>query len=185
MALLGTAVALSGCGQAGRLVVELTGEAPEGETLRSVTVTVSQVDAQVAESEGGQEGWVTVGAQALELDLLRLLDDQRVSLGALDLSDGRVTQVRLFLDTSARNEVVLRDGTTCRLDTREVSGAGTMVLHPFPGVDVEANNLTRVVLGFDVGESLERMGACTYRLKPVITLVRVTREPLSAVNAGG
>jgi hypothetical protein len=100
----------------------------------------------------------------------------RASLGKLELPSGKITQIRLFLDPNGKNQVELTSGQTCALDLAAVPPTGIRINHPFKALDVEASSELKLVVDFDLKESLDQSGPCSFALKPVIKLKRIERN---------
>jgi hypothetical protein len=190
MSVISAACLLAACGT--KVVVELTDAPPQTETIEHVYVSLDRVELHVAgdddddddddvdgtdvEGEDGAGGWHTVAAPAGTFDLVALRNDVRATLGELELSSGKITQIRLFIDTSATNEVVLKSGDRCALDLSKVPPTGVKINHPFKALDVEESSELRLVVDFDLVESLDQTGACEFTLKPVIKLKHVETD---------
>jgi len=201
--LLGFAAAASlvACGKTD-VTFELTDAPPDTASIAHVYVTLSKVEAHVAgtddkdegseaapaskgddtetEAEGGaggedHAGWRTVAAPAGTFDLVALQNDVRKSLGALQLPDGKITQIRLFIDMAGKNQVELTSGATCALDLTQVPPTGVKINHPFKALDVEGSHMN-IVVDFDLNESLDQTGSCGFALKPVIKLKHVEKD---------
>ena len=102
-------------------------------------------------------------------------------LGQLDLPEGKVTQIRLFIDTTQSNTATV-DGTTCDLDMSNVSSEGVKISHPFKAFDTKKTSKHEIWVDLDLKESMTATGAC-YSLKPVIKLHKVKTDgtPLSVL----
>jgi hypothetical protein len=177
--------------------VELTDAPPDTDSIEHVFVSLSRVEAHVAGGDGenggdkndksddpaddGDDqgdsggGWRTVTAKAGTFDLLALRNDVRATLGDLELPDGKITQIRLFIAPEARNEVVLVGGQHCALELSGVPPTGVKINHPFKAIDVTTSDEIRVVIDFDAKESLDANGACSFALRPVIKLKQVDK----------
>ena len=155
--------------------------------VKSVNVTLSGAQVHLAgqektDSESGKEidddgKWQYVQEGSKKLDLMQLRNDATDTLGELDLPDGKITQIRLLLDTSKpeNNQVVFQDGTSCKLDVTGVDAKGIKINHPFKAIGVGSSERTEVKLDFDASESIDdqrsgKAGSCDIRLKPVIKL---------------
>lgn len=98
------------------------------------------------------------------IDLLEL-QEQTVHLGRLDLPEGKITQIRLFLDEEGPNEFVRADGTSCPLHIPSAQQTGIKIVKPFK-VEVEGEEV-RLTIDFNLKESIEKDEGCAYRLSPV------------------
>jgi hypothetical protein len=182
------------------VTLELTDAPPDIASLEHVFVTIARVEVHVAgtddddddddddgekENEPGAEqdaeddegaGWRTVAAPAGTFDLMALRNDVRATLGELELPDGKITQIRLFIDEAGTNEIELVSGETCALDLAGVPPTGVKINHPFKALDVEGSSSIRIVVDFDLRESVDQTGACSFALKPVIKLKSVEKH---------
>lgn len=174
---------LAACGGDGTVAIELTDAPPDTATLSHVYVSLAAVEVHVAGSgDDGEKGkgdvpgaedggkWQTINERAGRFDLLALQNDVTASLGELDLPDGRITQIRLFIDESGDNSVITKDGQTCALDLKDVDKTGIKINHPFKAIDVPPGERVRIVVDFDLKESVDQAGACSFALKPVIKI---------------
>lgn len=78
-------------------------------------VTLSKVEVHVAEADSRKDGdpndasidkddrWESVELAQREHDFLKLQNDTTAALGELHLPEGKITQIRLFVDESGRN----------------------------------------------------------------------------------
>lgn len=98
------------------------------------------------------------------IDLLEL-QERPIHLGRLDLPEGKITQLRLFLDEDGRNEVVRPDGTRCPLHIPSADNTGIKIVKPFK-VEVEDEEV-HLAIDFNLKESLRKDEGCAYRLSPV------------------
>ncbi|HEY3494116.1 MAG TPA: DUF4382 domain-containing protein [Polyangiaceae bacterium] len=176
------------------VVVELTDAPPDTATIEHVYVSLDRVELHVAGDDGDDDaedgdaedgnadpdestsGWRTVAAPAGTFDLVALRNDVRATLGELELGSGKITQIRLFIEAEGQNEVVLVSGERCALDLRRVPTTGVKINHPFKALDVEDSDTLRLVVDFDLVESLDQTGPCAFTLKPVIKLKHVEKS---------
>jgi hypothetical protein len=189
---------LAACGST-TVTVELTDAPPDMASLAHVEVTLSRVEVHVAgadadddadeasdddkagdksgdDNDGAGAGWRTVTAKAGTFDLVALQNDVRTTLGSLELPDGKITQIRLFLDPNGKNQVELTSGEICPLDLDAVPPTGVKINHPFKALDVEDSSKLKLVVDFDLKESLDQTATCAFALKPVIKLKRIERD---------
>lgn len=196
---LAAALSLAACSST-KVTLELTDAPPDTSSIEHVYVSLEHVDVHVAgddandaseeQSDAGASddaadgedkgdandaGWRTVTPKAGTFDLVALRNDVRAALGELELPSGKITQIRLFIDTGARNEVVLTTGETCPLDLSSVPPTGIKINHPFKALDVTDSSKLNLVVDFDLDESLEQAGTCAFTLKPVIKLKHVEK----------
>jgi hypothetical protein len=173
---------LVGCGGNTTVTFELTDAPPDIASIEQVVVSLDRVEAHVAGEDGGpgdhagDAGWRIVTDHAGSFDLIALRNDVRATLGALELPEGKITQIRLFIDEDADNRVQLVNGESCALDLSHVPPTGVKINHPFKALDVEDSSWIRIVVDFDVADSLDQTGSCAFSLKPVIKIKRVERD---------
>jgi hypothetical protein len=189
IAFVPAALLLAACGDT-TVTLELTDAPPDMATIEHVFITLDRVEVHVAgdddddgdakkdvaDDEDHDGGWHTVAAPAGTFDLVALRNDVRASLGELQLGSGKITQIRLFIATSDQNEVVLVSGESCALDLEQVPTTGIKINHPFKAIDVEDSSKINLVVDFDLAESVDQVGECAFRLKPVIKLKRVEKD---------
>lgn len=99
------------------------------------------------------------------IDLLEL-EEKTVHLGSLDLPEGKITQIRLFLDEEGPNEYVRADGTRCPLHIPSANQTGIKIIKPFK-VEVDGDEVVHLVIDFNLKESIRKDEGCSYRLSPV------------------
>lgn len=150
---------LIGCGGAGggsgTLVVSLA-DAPDP-SITAINVTIDKVEAHV----GGQ--WTTIAGAPQSFNLFDLVTNEAL-LGSANLPTGHYTQIRLFpsaatvTDSAGTHSVVIPSGvqTGVKLNL---------------GYDIGPNEVTTILLDFNVAKSLIRQGNGQYRLQPVIPAV--------------
>jgi hypothetical protein len=178
------------------VTLELTDAPPDMTKIEHVFITLERVEVHVAGNDDDDDndndndndakknsvgdddraGWRTVPAPDSTFDLVALQNDVRASLGELELPSGKITQIRLFMALDGRNEVVLVSGDTCALDLEQVPTTGIKINHPFKAIDVEDSSKINLVVDFDLAESVDQIGACEFRLKPVIKLKHVEKD---------
>src|SRR5687767_8226379 len=111
--LAGLAVMVAGgCSGGGTLALRITDAPPDTENMSSVVVTLSRIEAHFAKGGpsgfdakpdddhkgDGHGGWYTLIPDQRSYDLLKLQNDVTEALGDLELPEGKVTQIRLFID---------------------------------------------------------------------------------------
>jgi len=192
---LAGATSLAACSST-KVTLELTDAPPAESDIEHVYVSLNHVDVHVAgdaakdeASDDGEDagsagaddganepGWRTVTPKAGTFDLVALRNDVRAALGELDLPDGKITQIRLFMDGAGRNEVLLASGEACPLDLSSVPPTGIKINHPFKALDVTDSSKLNLVVDFDLDESLSQTAACSFTLRPVIKLKHVEKD---------
>jgi hypothetical protein len=180
------ALALGGCSNAGILSLHLTDAPPDTENMSTVLVTLASAEAHFAGGHDGDGkgkdddldkgengGWVRVTGPAQTYDLLRLQNGLTELVGDLALPEGKITQIRLFIDEAGPNTVTLKDGRVCPLDLKDVDKTGIKITHPFKALPIREGRTLEVVLDFDLKESVDMTAPCVYQLKPVIKIKSV------------
>jgi hypothetical protein len=156
----------------------------EGSQKPDVYVTIREIHAHVVDKgkkhrdddhdhDDGKLVWTTRNGKwrAATLDVPRTLNltrlrDRTVHLADLDLPEGKITQIRLFLDERGRNEVVLPDGSTCSLRIPSANQSGIKIIKPFKSIEVKDEDV-RIVIDFNLKESVKKDERCAYKLDPV------------------
>ncbi|MBI4815286.1 MAG: DUF4382 domain-containing protein [Deltaproteobacteria bacterium] len=92
-------------------------------------------------------------------------------LGQLPVPEGKVTQIRLQLDTTQPNTAT-KDGVKCDLDTQKVAKKGIKINHPFKAFQVSKDHKHVVIVDFELDKSLKSSGSC-FELEPKIKLHKV------------
>lgn len=183
--IVGLAVSmLLGCSGTGTLSLHLTDAPPDTENMSAVMVTIASVEVHLAgvddDDDNGKRddhsGWRTLDRPPQSYDLLRLQNDVTAELGAMELPEGKITQIRLHLDPAGVNEVRLVRGDVCPLDLTNVGKTGVKINHPFKAFPIEAGRTSTAVVDFDVKESVSKDADCVYRLHPVIKLKSVKHD---------
>ncbi len=146
----------------GTLRVSLV-DAPDP-TITSLNVTITRVEAHIAGSDDNS-GWTTLTAVPQPFDLLDLVDNEAI-LSSVNLPVGHYTQIRLFIDP---NTATVTDSTgTHPVNIPSAAQTGIKLNVDF---DVTANQITTILLDFNVSKSLRKLGNGNYQLQPVIPVV--------------
>jgi hypothetical protein len=187
IAFVPAALLFAACGNT-KVTLELTDAPPELDTIEHVFITLERVEVHVAGGDDDDDGkkddtdhedragWRNVVPPTNTFDLMALRNDVRAALGELELPSGKITQIRLFIAQAGKNEVVLVDGDVCPLDLEQVPTTGIKINHPFKAIDVEDSSKLNLVVDFDLTESVDQSGPCSFRLKPVIKLKHVEND---------
>ncbi len=177
--------ALAACGGGSTVAIELTDAPVTLSTIEKVEISFGKVDVESGHSchggdhegarkggEGEREQWTTVNEKAGTFDLLTLRDGVTAPLGEVEMW-GEVQGVRLQIDAAGTNQVVMKDGTICALDTTGVTEAS---IRMGEGAEVELarGGRTTIVVDFIVEESIEEVSACNFALRPVLAVKSVT-----------
>lgn len=148
----GGSVAPSSGSGAGTLSVRLADAPDPGVT--AVNITVDRVEANV------DGAWQPVAVTPQTFNLLDLAKDSSL-LGSASLPAGHYSQVRLFVSSPS-----VTDGAgTHDLTIPSGDQTGIKVLVDY---DINANDVTSLLLDFDVSHSVTKTGNGTYHLKPVV-----------------
>jgi hypothetical protein len=150
-------------------------------TIAALQVHVAASGDKSDDSAGiDTDGRWTVLTVGHEIDVASLQGEANAShLGVTALPPGKITQIRLLLDTSKPefNRVVRKDGTICNLDVSKVSKNGIKINHPFKAFDAAATGHHELWVEMPLDEALKagKTGEC-YTLEPVLKLKKVKRD---------
>lgn len=124
------------------------------------------------DDDGGDWETLSVGRS---IDLVQHQGETAADvLGQLELPEGKITQIRLVLDTAQSNTAV-KDGVSCELDLSKVNPKGVKITHPFKAFDSKAGSKHTIVVDVELDKSLVPKGSC-FELKPVIKLHKVKTD---------
>ena len=172
------------CGSGtGTVALSLTDAAADLTGVTAIKITLASIQVHVADKDEGKDGdpadtsidsdskWVSLVPTVKTFDLMTLTNDTTASLGTLELPTGKITQIRLFLDTSKPeyNRVEL-GAQLCNLDTSKVEVKGIKINHPFKALAVNKNGKDEAVVDFVASDSITKTGDCAYKLAPVIKI---------------
>ncbi len=141
----------------GTFRVALADAPPSSGSVSAVNITIDRVEANV------DGAWTPITSVPQSFNLLDLVKNEAI-LGSSQLPAGRYTQVRLFpsaatvTDAAGTNPVVIPSGVQ--------TGVKINVNY-----DISPNQVTTVLLDFNVAKSLVRQGNGRYLLQPVIPAV--------------
>lgn len=153
---------------------------PPGVT--AVHVWVASIQAHVADvaakdadpkddSIDNDSGWHSLAVNR-SIDLVAHQGEAAADvLGELPLPIGKITQIRLVLDTTRPNFAV-KNGVECALDTAKVAAKGIKINHVFKAFETRSGDRHVVLVDFDLAESMKEKGAC-YELEPKLKLRKV------------
>jgi hypothetical protein len=176
-----SALALAACGGTGIASISLTNDesalASDLGGVTAVNIAVKDIEVHVADgaADGGGEDpaidtdnrWFALGvARSIDLKALESVEDV---FGDTAVPVGKITQIRLLIDTAGTNNV-MKGETVCTLDTTAVSQTGVKITHPFKAIPVENGKTTEVLVNFVAVQSVMKESDCAYRLQPVITV---------------
>jgi len=131
-------------------------KAAVGETINETTEEITATESNETEAVG----WIIVVDEVQTVDLLQLTDVSEV-LGQKDLDSGKYTQIRLKIDSGT----VTVDGETHDLTIP------SKVLKLNRGFELEPDVDLKLILDFNVEDSLVETGKGKFKLKPVIAVI--------------
>lgn len=176
--------ALIACGgESSTATLHLMDAPPEGVT--SVRVTVAAMQVHVAKADGpdmsdpndasidDDDKWISLSVNR-SIDLVQHQGETAADkLGELPLPEGKITQIRLVIDTSSPgNNVATYNGTDCNLDVEKVAKKGIKINHPFKAFETHTHRHHDVIVDFDLEESMKLKQDC-FELSPKLKLHKV------------
>jgi hypothetical protein len=165
--------ALTGCGgggsgggaNTGTLRVSLV-DAPDP-TITSLNVTIDRVEAHVVNptdpNDNEPSHWKAITTSPQTFDLLDLMTNEAI-LGSTSLPVGQYSQVRLFISNATVTDTTGTHPVT-------VPSAGNTGIKLNVNHTISPNQITAILLDFNVSKSLIKQGNGQYRLQPVIPAV--------------
>ena len=146
--------------------------------IKSVAVHVdddSAVSSATDDKIDGDAKWHTLAVDQA-IDLVKLQGESAATtLGTLVVPMGKITQIRLVLDTTKKSTVAFDEAgspKTCDLDVSKLPATGIKISHTFKAFASDMNKTTQIWLDYELGTGLEKGTAC-YALKPVLKLFKV------------
>lgn len=188
---LALSLALTACGSEGSTAeLNLMDAPPEGVTSVRLTVAAMQVHvvptAEAPDSADPADAsiddddkWVSLSVDR-QIDLvLHQGETAADKLGELPLPEGKITQIRLILDTSTpdKNVATLR-GNDCNLDVTKVAKKGIKIPHAFKAFESQAGKRHHVWVDFELDKSLKEKGSCL-ELEPKLKLHKVKLDDVA------
>ena len=183
LAAVSVLVLAAACSGSGSASFALTDAPTDLTGVTGVNITISSIQAHVAGKDEVKDGdpadssidndgkWVTLTPAKKAFDLLTLTNGATSSLGDLELPVGKITQIRIFLDTSKPGNNSVSLGTqVCNLDTSKVSAKGIKINHPFKAMAVSSGGKVETTIDFIASDSITKQGDCLYQLAPVIKI---------------
>ncbi|MBI2377265.1 MAG: DUF4382 domain-containing protein [Deltaproteobacteria bacterium] len=170
---------LGACGGDASMELQLMDAPPEGVTAVEIYVASMQLhvvdkDDSASTSDPNDSSidddnrWESLSVNK-SIDLVAHQGEAAAEvLGQLDLPEGKITQIRLQLDTSQPNTAT-KDGTKCDLLTSKVAKKGIKINHPFKAFEVQRNHKHVTIVDFELDKSLKPSGDC-FELEPKIKL---------------
>lgn len=95
-------------------------------------------------------------------------------LGQLPLPEGKITQIRLVIDTGKPNTAT-KNGVPCNLDVEKVARKGIKIEHPFKALSLLPGKSHQVWVDFQLDKSLKEKGSC-FELEPKLKLTHAKRD---------
>jgi hypothetical protein len=190
LALAVTALGL-GCGSEGTTAsFKLQDAPPQGVT--KVEITVLSAEAHVVPEKEAKDtdpadttvddspSWVTLEINK-KIDLVAHQGEgAAVTLGELGLPEGKITMLRLKLDTTkgANNTLTNDKGEVCELDVEKVEKKGIKINKVFKAFESKGGTKSDVFFDFDLEESLKPKNdaKCGFEFKPVLKLHKVKKD---------
>lgn len=165
----------SGTGQVSVSLVDAP--APD---ISALNITIDRVEAHVVNpsdlNDDDNSHWKTITSVPKSFDLLDLRFNEAV-LGSTTLPKGTYTQVRLF----PSNATVTDSSGTHPVTIPSASNTGIKINVNY---NISADQITTILLDFNVSKSLIKTGNGQYRLKPVIpAVVKVLSGTISGTVA--
>lgn len=169
------AVALAGCTASGSGTASVYVKDAPTDEFDEIHVVFERVE--VHRSGNGTEnegGWITIyeNATGQDVDLLDASGDRAAFLGEADLDAGRYQQIRIH----ATEAYGIQNGS--RVDF-QLAPTPLKVVRSF---EVEDGGETRIILDFDLDNSIVQMGPNGYRMTPVIG--QTTTEVVDGDDSG-
>lgn len=173
---------LVGCGAAGSTAdLALMDAPPAGVTAVVIQVAAMQVhvDDDNDDNSGSNSGpsiddddrWESLSVNR-SIDLVQHQGETAAELlGQLPLPPGKITQIRLVIDTAGENYAV-KGGQRCSLDTSKVAKKGIKIEHPFKAWKSVKDTKHFILVDVDLERSLNAKGDC-FELDPKIELKKV------------
>lgn len=183
LALAAAPLALAACGAGeGTATLKLMDAPPDG--IKAVNVKVLAMAVHVAEegkkddaSDDDSGGWKTLEVNKT-IDLVAHQGEGAAeTLGDLPLPEGKITQIRLVIDTEKpeNNTAKKADDSTCNLDVAKVAKKGIKINHPFKALENKAGAKHEVIVDFELDKSLKASGGC-WELEPKLKLHKVKTD---------
>ena len=172
----------AGCGGGSSATMRLMDAPPPGVT--AVNIWVASMEAHVAsESDPTTDSDPTDGridddGQWHSLNVDRSIDlvahegeSTAEVLGQLPLPAGKITQIRLVIDTGKANTATF-NRVVCNLDTTQVAKKGIKINHVFKAFGSHDGGKLDVLVDFQLDKSLTPAGNC-FALSPSLHLTKV------------
>jgi hypothetical protein len=176
-------LACAACGGDGGATLQLMDAPPDGVTAVKITVAAMQV--HLAKSDGpdssdpldtsidDDDRWISLSVNR-QIDLVQHQGESAADvLGQLPLPEGKITQIRLVIDTAAADSnVATYNGNDCNLDVGKVAKKGIKINHPFKAFVSEPGKDYDVFVDFELDKSMKAKDGC-FELEPKLKLHKV------------
>ena len=126
-------------------------------TVTAVNITVDRVEAHV------NNDWVPIAVTPQSFDLLDLVQNKAI-LGSATLPTGHYNQIRLFVSNATVTDATGTHPVT--IPSSAQTGIKVNVDY-----DINSDEITEVLLDFNVEKSIHKTGAGVYMMNPVIPAV--------------
>ncbi len=159
--------------------------------VSSVKVTIATAEAHVVPTDDTTEmdptgsgiddskSWVTLDVNKT-IDLYAHEGESAAeTLGELGLPEGKITMLRLKLDTTKpENNTITCAAGTLPLDVSRVEKKGIKINKVFKAFESKGGTKSEIYFDFDVVDSLksQKDSPCGYEFKPVIKLSKVKKD---------
>lgn len=184
LSILAALVLATACGSgSGTVTLWITDAPADLVGVTAIKVSLAAIQVHVADADENKSGdpadssidgdskWVTFTPTVRTFDLMTLTNNTTAGLGTLELPVGKITQIRLLLDTSKpENNRVELGAQLCNLDTSSVDAKGIKINHPFKALAVNKDGKDEALLDFVASDSITKTGDCAYKLVPVIKI---------------
>lgn len=119
--------------------------------------------------------WVTLGV-GRTIDLVAHQGESAADvLGKLNLPDGKITQIRLIVDTTKAGTATVA-GKDCQMDMAKVAKKGIKINHVFKAFETGANKHHVVWVDFELDKSMNDDKKGCFELEPKLKLHKVKRD---------
>ena len=170
-----------GCGESSTAELRLMDAPPAGVTSVKIYVASMQVHvddksktSSTLDGIDDDQKWHSLSVNKT-IDLVQHQGETAaLVLGQLGLPVGKITQIRLLLDTTKPNTATL-NGVVCNLDTSKVAQKGIKINHVFKAFESKNGAKHDIWVDFKLDESLKPAGNC-FELEPKLKLHKVKTD---------
>lgn len=133
----------------------------ETEPSQDHNETGENATGEIEPEEAGGSSWTTIVNETQAIDLKQFQGDARAFLGSQNITAGKYTQIRIFVDEAYG----ISNGTRVNFT---VPGGALKIVRPWT---VEAGAVTELTVDFELDRSIQTSGPGEYHLKPVMKLM--------------